>query len=703
MTEPTAPAASPRPRTTPAPLRVLARIPATLALIAAIIIVGVISRGLWEPFEQSAGMDVWAYGLPALEAGRWWTPITGTFLVMEPWVYAPTILGLFGMAILEYVRGSRVALGYFWIGQLFAVFVTSLLLAGLRLFPAWEWAQTTAATLDVGASAGAFACIAAVAGLLAAPWRLRVWMVLIAVVVVGVLLLGTVADLEHLAAVVLVLVVDRTLRPRRATIREQRWIAFVGMLTFVGIEVVLEFLPTNGPFGSTEPFSDSLWSTAFDVVVVLLIAQGLRRGRRWAWVTALVLLAVNTALSLLLAVFVSLELRWGLDAVIDGIDALDIGTGVLSLIMLVYLVVVRGAFAARHRSALGARTAPGGESSATSEDAAALIRQHGGGTLSWMTTWEGNHYVRTSTGMVAFQQHAGVALALADPLGPADSRAASVAEFISESERAGLIPCFFSVGEATRDAVPETWRALIVADDTIVDLPGLEFTGKRWASVRTSLNRAGREQMSFRLTTLAEESWGVRAQLQAISDQWVGDKDLPEMRFTLGTLGEAEDPEVRLALAVDERGDVHGFLSWLPVYGEGTVRGWTLDLMRRRDGGFAPVMEYLLGSSAVAFRDEGADFMSLSGAPLTHEYPPEAHMIATLSAKLAESLEPVYGFQSLHRFKEKFHPRYETLYLTFRDESDLARIGAALTRAFLPDASARQFAKAGLELVRGGD
>ena len=170
--------------------------------------------------------------------------------------------------------------------------------------------------------------------------------------------------------------------------------------------------------------------------------------------------------------------------------------------------------------------------------------------------------------------------------------------------------------------------------------------------------------MTFRLTRLGDESWGVRQQLRAISEAWVGDKDLPEMRFTLGTLDEAEDPEVRLALALAPNGDVDGFLSWLPVYGEGgSVRGWTLDLMRRRDGGFGPVMEYLIGSSAKQFSEEGAQIMSLSGAPLAHDYPPDAGMIAVLSDRLAEALEPVYGFASLHRFKQKFHPRYETMYL----------------------------------------
>src|SRR4029079_11401035 len=119
-------------------------------------------------------------------------------------------------------------------------------------------------------------------------------------------------------------------------------------------------------------------------------------------------------------------------------------------------------------------------------------RRRGGGTLSWMTTWDGNDYARTSNGLVAYQRRSGVAIVLADPLGPAASRPASVAEFVDAAEHAGLIPCFFSAGEATKAAMPAGWRSLVVADDTIVDLPGLQFTGKQWNSVRSSLNRAGR-------------------------------------------------------------------------------------------------------------------------------------------------------------------------------------------------------------------
>ena len=674
---------------------VLRRIPATLTMVAVILAVGVIWQGLWTPFEKTDLFGTVAYGLPNLAQGMWWTPLTGTFFVNEPWVYLFTISGFWGMAYLEYRRGTRVALAYYWVGQLFAILATALVLFVASQLP-WAWAQEQAQALDVGASGGTMACIAAAIGLFRPPWRVRGWLVLLGFVFIAMLFWGAVADLEHLLAVLLILVVDRTLRVQRTTVREQRLIAVISLMVLGAVEIITTLVATDGPFGPTEPASGGFIDLALDLVVIVVLVNGLLRGRRWAWVLVMLLGLFNILVAALVLILITvfsqaqIDLRW------DGETELALANGFLWVILLVYLIAVRRAFRAKRKSLLGIQPAP------TVDDVKTELRAHGGGTLSWMTTWEGNSYARSDAGIVAYQRRAGVALALADPIGPPASRAVAVTEFIRTAELAGLVPCFFSADDATRAAVPAGWRSLVVADDTIVDLPGLEFTGKRWNSVRSSLNRAGREDMTFRMTRLADESWGVRQQLRAISEAWVGDKDLPEMRFTLGTLDEAEDREVRLALAIAPNGDVDGFLSWLPVYGEGgVVRGWTLDLMRRRDGGFAPVMEYLIGSSAKQFSEEGAEIMSLSGAPLAHDYPPDAGIIAVLSERLAEALEPVYGFGSLHRFKQKFHPRYETMYLLFRDESDLAAIGTALTRAFLPDATLRQFAGAGLELVRG--
>lgn len=685
----------PAPPATPAVWSVVRSMPVTITLVLVLLAIGLVTGTLWSAAADAPWFEAVAYGLPAFEAGRWWTPITGTFFVTQPLVFVPTILMMVGLGYFEFKRGSARALLYFGVGQLFAILATAGFLALARLLP-WPWAIIEAQMLDVGPSGGAMAGLAAAAGVLIAPWRQRAWLVMLTYALISLLFLGRIADLEHAFGIGLVLAVDRTFRIHKTTVREQRLLGEFAVYGIGALQLFTYLVPTYGPFGPTEPLTGSWIDVAIDAAFLVLVGAGLRRGRFWAWVVGMVLASVNIVVAVVffgLARF-SPEFFGAVEAAVGDTDA-RLAASALWIVLLVYLSVTRGAFRVRRRTSIGSR-AP-----ARVDEVRDLVRAEGAGTLSWMTTWDGMDFFRSSTGIVPFQQHLGVAIVLADPLGAPAGVATSVEEFVTAAENAALIPCFFSAGQLTHDAMPRGWRSLIVADDTIVDLPGLEFTGKAWQPIRGSFNRGERDGMTFRMTRLADEPWGIVQQLRAISEMWVGDKGLPEMRFTLGTLEEARDTEVRLALAISPAGDIDGFLSWLPVYGpDGVPRGWTLDLMRRREGGFGPVMEYLIGSSARLFSEEGAQILSLSGAPLTHESEPDDGAIAQLMGRLADSLEPVYGFKSLHNFKRKFNPRYEPIYLLYRDEGDLARIGAALTRAFLPDATLLQFASAGVELVR---
>ena len=145
-----------------------------------------------------------------------------------------------------------------------------------------------------------------------------------------------------------------------------------------------------------------------------------------------------------------------------------------------------------------------------------------------------------------------------------------------------------------------------------------------------------------------------------------------------------------------------GVTSWLPVYGpDGRVHGWTLDLMRRRPDGFRAVVEYLIASACKDFQAEGARFLSLSGAPLARTRDEESQpALDRLLDHLGALLEPYYGFRSLHAFKAKFQPRREPLYLAYRDEADLPRIGLALGRAYLQGSGLKDFAKLALRRQR---
>ena len=329
---------------------------------------------------------------------------------------------------------------------------------------------------------------------------------------------------------------------------------------------------------------------------------------------------------------------------------------------------------------------------AVPDDAAAaraLLRRHGGSSLSWLTTWPGQRYWLDPTGRagIAYRVLGRVALSTGEPFGVKEARLSAVDGFAQFCAAHAWIPCLYSVGEPVRAHAERLgWASVQVAEETVVGLPDLAFTGRRWQDVRSALNNAGKAGVSAEWVEYAAAPLVIVDQVRAISEDWVADKGLPEMGFTLGGLDELADPLVRCLVAVDADRTVHGITSWLPVYEQGVVVGWTLDFMRRRGGGFRPVMEFLIASASLTFQEEGARFVSLSGAPLVRrDRGTQPDALQRLLDRLSESLEPVYGFRSLLAFKAKFQPEYRPLYLTYPDPTALPAVAAAITRAYLPD------------------
>jgi lysylphosphatidylglycerol synthetase-like protein (DUF2156 family) len=672
----------------------IAAAPFTAVLWLVVLGGGIATGALLEDISHRAWFAALSYGLPSFSSGNWLTTFSGMFFLAEPVAYLSVLLLIpLSVGWLEATRGTRTAVLAFFGGHIASVLLTAAVLLLFRDLGS-EWIDALANDVDAGPSGGMFACLALAACHVRQPWRGRWQFLLLAFAVLGTTLVGEISDLEHSAAILLVLILKHR-SMSRPNVREQRFIAWAGLLGLVFVQILTLVVPTHGPFGPTRAGGGHI-AVLIDAALAIALARGLRNGRRIALVGALVLAVLNVLRG---ALGITLVVTMGPQLPQAHLASLAAALAGLWVLMLGYLVVCWRAFGLRpvRKLPADAHAEPISRPEVVTE-----LKRHGGGTLSWMGTWEGNAHRRSPGGsLLAYQVHAGCAIALGDPVGPAADRDAAMLDFARAAEGAGLVPCFFSVTAAPAAPV-DAFRSMQIAEDTIIELAHLEFAGKAWSDVRTALNRAAREEVSFRLTALIDEPEPVRAELEEISDSWAGDKSLPPMRFTLGTLAEAADPAVRVALAQDPDGTVQGFLSWLPVYGAGgTVTGWTLDLMRRREGGFGPVMEFLIASSLRTFSAEGAAFASLSGAPLAHAvHGAGTEPVDRVLAALARALEPVYGFGSLHAFKAKFSPRIVPMYLVYRDESDLPRIAGALARAYLPEASVGQLAREGFGALR---
>lgn len=334
-------------------------------------------------------------------------------------------------------------------------------------------------------------------------------------------------------------------------------------------------------------------------------------------------------------------------------------------------------------------SSPPSAAQAQDRERAREILVHGSGDhLAWMGLWEGNRYFFCETdsgdgeGVVAYRVSHNVAVTVGSPVRRGTMTEEAIAgAFEAFAAHQGWRVAWYSVPDTfTRPG----FRRIHVAEESMLSTDNIEFRGKKFQNIRTARNRAAKEGVRAVWTSWTESSVETRERIVAVSEQWVADKALPEMGFTLGGLDELRDPDTKLLLAVGDDGSLHAVTSWLPVYEGGALVGYTLDFMRRDANGFRPAIEFLLAESARIAAERGLGWVSLSGAPLARTDAPES-LVEIILDKAGATIEPLYGFRSLAASKHKFHPTHQGWYLLYEDEMSLASISLAVIHCYLPD------------------
>src|SRR5690349_10127078 len=251
---------------------VIRRIPFTTAVVLVILVVGLATGSLWTPISERTWFPDAAFGLPSLTEGAWWTPLTGSLLALSPVFYVAVLASfLLFVGFAEWRLGSLRTVLICVVGQLVGVLGASATLLLLR-HSGWGWAEETALTRDAGFSAGALACITVATAAMRSPWRLRVRAGLALYVTVSFLFVGSFAD--------------RAVGARGGSglsRREWRLLASIGLALIAIGEVVLLLVPAHGLLGPGAGVQPSVVGVALDVAVVVVVLNGLRTGRRWAW------------------------------------------------------------------------------------------------------------------------------------------------------------------------------------------------------------------------------------------------------------------------------------------------------------------------------------------------------------------------------------------------------------------------------------
>jgi len=240
----------------------------------------------------------------------------------------------------------------------------------------------------------------------------------------------------------------------------------------------------------------------------------------------------------------------------------------------------------------------------------------------------------------------------------------------------GWTPCVY---EGAEEALPVYrrlgLRSLKMAEEAIVDLASFSLAGGKRAALRSMVHKVTRMGLAVRPYERAKgPEPAFDEQLEEISEQWLAEKRLGEMGFSLGRFSLETLDEAFVFLCMEgER--VVAFTSWRP-YRAG--RAAVLDLMRKRKEVPSGTMDLLVSRSLEELKAAGLEEASLANAPLANVGEPRRGLERGVDL-LFENLNAFYGYKNLFQFKKKFAPRWESRYLVYPGGPALPAVAYAIT------------------------
>lgn len=251
-------------------------------------------------------------------------------------------------------------------------------------------------------------------------------------------------------------------------------------------------------------------------------------------------------------------------------------------------------------------------------------------------------------------------VALFDPVGPAQARAELIWQFRDLCDLHHARPVFYQVRAENLPLYMDIGlTALKLGEEARVDLRrfDLESKGKEMKDLRYTWNRGQRDGLSLEFH---EAGNAPMDELRAISDAWLGGKNVREKGFSLGRFTPEYLRYFRVVV-VRFQGRAVAFANLLETSGKELA---SIDLMRVAPDAPKLTMEFLMLGLILHYKESGHTRFSLGMVPLAGLQPRRgAPLTQRLGALVFRRGEQFYNFQGLRRFKDKFQPDWEPRYL----------------------------------------
>ena len=305
-----------------------------------------------------------------------------------------------------------------------------------------------------------------------------------------------------------------------------------------------------------------------------------------------------------------------------------------------------------------------------------------GDSLAYFALRDDRVSVRAGDALVSWAPVGVVALAAGDPLGPPAHWPAAVAAFLGQATAQGRIAAVLGCGARAACAYQAAGLATVyLGDEAVLDLERFSLEGRALRIARQSWHRALRAGLTSTVCRVGELDAEELAGLRALSARWRG--AAPERGFSmaLGRLFDPRDAGGFLAIGRDARGRPLGFLHLVPWNGDGA----SLDVMRREWDAPAILSDFLVVEAARRLPALGVRRLSLNFAFLRAILEAGAGADVPLRLRVARwalrRLSRPFQIETLYRFNKKFAPAWKPRYLAVQAAEELPTVALACLRA----------------------
>lgn len=290
-------------------------------------------------------------------------------------------------------------------------------------------------------------------------------------------------------------------------------------------------------------------------------------------------------------------------------------------------------------------------------EARRIVAQHGGDTLAYFALRSDKDFFFTGSSMVAYSVRNGVCLVSPDPIGPPEERSETWTEFAEFAGRQGWPVSVVGAQPAWLPVYEAAgMKAVYMGDEAIVDCQTFTLAGGDMKSLRGGYNRVRKAGYRTIFVDPATAEPELAKGLRDLMTQTRHGEVERGSSMTLSRIFDPDDEGLLLSVAIDSQGRPAAFCQWAPA---ADIDGWSLDLMRRGSDPALPngLTDFVVIDTIEHLKATGRVGLCLNFAVMRAVVAGErAGGFADFERRVLHKFSDTMQIESLWRYNDKYRP-----------------------------------------------